>query len=335
VNIRTNTIPIPAERLAEATDWLVRLRESVACADEMSAWLEWCAAHPQNLDAFDRVQSLDDGLRSLKGAARDSFIELSPPLRPHPEPGVVRRRQTLLVGALAAMVACLGVVGLTWIMRAHTTPSEFSTKRGSQREVTLTDRSRVMLGAASAVSTRYSKSSRRLVLEGGEAFFEVQPDRARPFIVDAGPVSVTAVGTKFDIRRTRQVVMVTVTEGTVDVAPQGTAVPVRVQAGQRAIQDLDTHRLAVAAIDIKAALGWQKGRLEYVAEPLGSVIEDVNRYAARPIIVEAGAVRGLVYSGTVFSERADEWARALDSVFPLTVVTRGDGSVLLTSKSGK
>lgn len=337
---------ISPARLEAASEWLVRLRQPDASQADMAAWLEWCGSERENLEAFDRMQDFCDGLRALKGADRDAFVELRQPgsLSTRPRSASVDQKKWKLGWmrprvpqfAIAASLACaLALVAIGWprLSGLMHRQQQYETARGVNREVTLQDRSKVTLGAASAVSARYSKTKRQLVLEEGEAFFEVQPNRTRPFVVEAGPVTVTAVGTKFDIRRTRQRIVVTVTEGIVDVAPEGAAVPVRVHAGQRAIQSIDTQRLAVATSDASTTLAWKRGRLQYVTEPLSSVIEDVNRYAARPIVAEESALRGMIYSGTVFSERASEWALALRSVFPIRTAVREDGAVVISAAS--
>lgn len=330
----SETQTFPLELLTVASQWLIRLRADGATQVDTAAWLEWCNHDPRNLEAFDRVQDLNDQLRDLQGDERAAFLRLGDSAVAAPARRGTSRRLTIIASlALAASVAIFSLLVMPWLAASRVQGEEFATSHAAQREVTLADTSHVTLGAASSVVTRYSDSVRHLTLENGEAYFEVMSNHERPFIVDAGSVTVTAVGTKFDIRRTRQRVLVTVTEGVVDVVPTDTNAPVRVPAGQRATLEIDAHRLVIAAIDPKAALGWQRGRLEYVAEPLSSVIEDVNRYAARPILIGDDSLRDITYTGTVFGDHAQEWAQALSSVFPVQIVKRDDGSVLLKGTS--
>ncbi|MCZ9336070.1 FecR family protein, partial [Klebsiella pneumoniae] len=73
------------------------------------------------------------------------------------------------------------------------------------------------LNTASALSIRYSESERALMLEAGEALFQVAKDTARPFIVRAGAGETQALGTVFAVRRSGEDVRVVVAEGRVMV----------------------------------------------------------------------------------------------------------------------
>ena len=70
---------------------------------------------------------------------------------------------------------------------------------GETRFVTLEDGSHVHLDSRSAIAVRYDGSQRRIALLQGEAWFEVAPNKDRPFVVEAAGGSVTARGTAFDL----------------------------------------------------------------------------------------------------------------------------------------
>ena len=79
----------------------------------------------------------------------------------------------------------------------------------------LPDGSQVDFGARSALDVEFTGNQRHLELRTGQAFFRVKHDAHHPFVVEAGPVRVMAVGTAFDVRKTGTQVTVTVQEGTV------------------------------------------------------------------------------------------------------------------------
>ena len=100
----------------------------------------------------------------------------------------------------------------------------------------------------------------------------------------------------------------------------------RVEAGQRLVADASGVTVAAAPSQVT----WTQGRLEYRGEPLRTVIEDVNRYAERPVVLRNPAVGDLAYTGTVQLDATGDWARGLPSAFPLDV-TRGEGGVIVLS----
>jgi transmembrane sensor len=315
------------ESFTEASDWLLRLKNENVSQADLSAWLDWCSAKPENLEAFERAQSLYHRLRNVEDGTRASFLSMG---------DVRRERFAWPIAVAASVIAALGLI--VWKPWSSLDPAsergEYRAEHGAQRELVLADRTKVTLGSASTVTSAFTASARYIDLRDGEAYFEVEPDRNRPFVVRAGLVSVTAIGTAFNVRRTGERAIVSVTEGSVDVLPLGERsvqsnrnAPVRVQAGQQAVYALTMRGVMVASIEPSAATAWLSGRREYMIEPLGSVIDDVNRYSPRRIELSDARLRDLVFTGTVMQHRIDEWVMALDGVFPVRVVAQRDGHI--------
>jgi transmembrane sensor len=147
------------------------------------------------------------------------------------------------------------------------------------------------------IGVGYSADERAVILERGEASFDVVSDKARPFRVTAGSRIFEAVGTAFNIELvSRDKIELTVTEGTVrvtrrelmsgspkphrvniDDSPNPVAFPVT--AGQVAkldgsVPQIDTPAPAV----LQAALAWQSGRLQFQGERLVDALAEMNRY---------------------------------------------------------
>jgi transmembrane sensor len=201
-----------------------------------------------------------------------------------------------------------------------------STPVAVSEQAPLPDGSKVSLGGATSVEAVYTRATRELRLKEGEAYFEVRPERgARPFVVSAGPVSIRALGTAFNVRKTRERVAVTVTEGRVQVAQSNAAgAGVEVVAGEQAVYDPATNRFRVAAIDAPRALSWRERRLEFTDEPLDSVIANVNRYSSRRIEAHGADLHAHSYTGTFYPETLDDWLVAIERAFPVRIGRRGD-----------
>jgi transmembrane sensor len=301
------------ERLQQAADWFLRLKE--APADEViTEWMDWCESDPQNLTAFEEIKSV--------WAATDEPI----PLQPLSD----RLRRFASPIGLAAGVAILATAVILMLYRHVAGPPAqvLSTPPAMHSDSVLEDGSRLALGAQSRVSTRFSESQRLIVVESGEAFFDVAKDTSRPFVVKAGSVAVTAIGTAFNVRRGAERVVVTVTEGRVGVVAERRQ-PVQVEAGQQISYSHAEHRLAVAPVDSTLATSWQQGVFKYVREPLTDVIADLNRYRTRRIVVADETLGQERYTGTVFGNRMDDWLEALQSAFAVRVVETPDAVVLM------
>lgn len=200
------------------------------------------------------------------------------------------------------------------------------------------------LAPKTSVAVQYTDQQRLLDLQGGEAYFTVAHNRERPFIVQVGKLRVRAVGTAFNVRSAGERVVVTVAEGTVDVYPaaaqpsktqsQSVTGPmpgaVRVTAGSEVAWTASGP--VVALVNPANALGWRKGRLDYLNEPLGSAIADINRYSSRPIIIRDPAIDQIVFSGTVMTAATDSWIQALPSLFPIELQNDANGNIVLISR---
>lgn len=325
------------ERLEIAGQWLLRLQTDSVEQHELAQWLEWYSTDDRNREAFERMQGVYESMRTLPTQQRVGLAAR------------LSRKRASPHWALAAAASVAAVLGLSWVLTTsgwlarstgQTQTALYRTERAAHRTVDLPDGSRVRLGAASSVFLNYTDEARYLVLEGGEAFFEVARDSARPFIVQAGTINVRALGTAFNIRRAEERVVVTVSEGAVNVAHgAGNSTPrtpsasaIRASAGEQVVLTSEQTPLSLASVDTSAALAWQTGRLEFVNEPLHSVVSTVNRYSVRKIVLADPKIGLLTYTGTVSDGRIAEWLRALQDVFPLHATSVGNETVLLQEK---
>jgi transmembrane sensor len=130
--------------------------------------------------------------------------------------------------AIAAVITlALGVLvpPLTKRIGQPTGNEQNITKADKQAEpnnfVQLPDGSTVILAPGSKISysDTFAKHPERSVFLTGEAYFDVMPDRSKPFVVYTGKVRTMAVGTAFSVRalKSEGSIMVTVTEGKVKV----------------------------------------------------------------------------------------------------------------------
>jgi transmembrane sensor len=328
------------ERLQAAAQWLVRLGEAGDDEALIAEWLSWCEATPENFDAFERIEQT----WQLAGVAA---------ARPATQPQPVHRRgwrrysaRSMMRFAAGLAVVAVGVFLLQpqWPQGAQTLSTPVAIHGSSQ----LPDGSRVELGARSRISTHFDEGMRRVVIESGEAYFEVAHDKSRPFVVQAGALTVTAVGTAFNVRRGEEQVVVTVSEGRVRLAskearaitpvrhnshaPAATALEAGV--GEQAVYSVQDGRIDLASADPAVATAWRGGVLKFVHEPLHEVVANLNRYSTREIVLAEPALGRLRYTGTVFGNRLEDWLDAVENVFPLHVSYDGpDRIVLVPNKS--
>jgi transmembrane sensor len=329
----------------EAAEWLLRLQEDQSTA-EIERWIEWCTLDPKNQQAFERLMPLWQLEQAepaqaispaVSSAAARPDVPLALPLRARrfTKPVWVPWAAAAGIAAVAVGIAA-AVMGRIPSVRGDgevrlAAVDTLSSQRAQSRSARLSDGSQVALGAQSQIAVRFGGGQRQIEIEHGEAFFTVQHNRAEPFVVGAGGVQVVAVGTAFDVDRRGGRVGVTVQDGTVEVSLKAAGgKPISVTRGsQLVIDETGVEAPVVRVVSPEAADAWRRGRLEYISEPLPSVIEDLNRYSSDRIVLDDPKLRDLRYSGTIDVTLIQEWLHALPSIFAVRLHPTGNHQIAL------
>lgn len=161
--------------LEDAAAWFTRLKQESVSEKVIDDFLAW-RRDPANDAAYaevearwrqaDRVANDPDLVRLTEAALR----------KPRFWDVLKRRlsRNLLPLGLVAATLA-----GALVLLVVQLQPQAYETDVGAQQIVRLSDGSVLRLNTASRVEVRFSQQERRLVLQRGEAFFEVTHDAAR------------------------------------------------------------------------------------------------------------------------------------------------------------
>jgi transmembrane sensor len=318
-------LPNPEITEREASDWFARMHADDVTADDRARFEAWLHTHPCNEKAYDELLGTWNLLVKSGPLVRAVYFGQAM------NAASARSARTLrwLAGALAAGIVAI-VLGVSWRWYEQNENTRFQTAIGEQVAVTLPDGSSVNLNTNSLVEVDYSRASRVIRLERGEAYFNVAHDTQRPFWVHAGDHWVRAVGTAFNVYLRPAGVQVTVSEGTVNVvnATESESPPdatyTRSAAAVTAGEQADAHGRADVIRSLNAAqlnrlLAWRKSTLYFQDEPLGDVVNELMRYTTLKIEITDDSLRQLPVGGTF--QTSPEGAEAL-----LTMLQDGFGA---------
>ncbi|WP_239739738.1 MULTISPECIES: FecR family protein [Luteibacter] len=314
--------PVSIDRPVEhtAADWWAQLRDPDLPEQALLDWSDWLEADPRHAEAFERASALAEAAGAMAPSLRERFVQRYAPAPLHPDRA--RRPRIAMAAAAVAALALLGAGAFIGLRPSHEASTrQYASERAGHRDIDLPDGSSIELGGATSVTTRYGHDERAIDLDAGEAFFRVA-HAERPFVVNAGPLRIRDLGTAFNVRRTGDRVTVAVTEGRVQVSPtgaQGDDGTIELGAGREVSFDPETHAMRILDVDPATATAWRGHRLEFVNEPLSSVVDNVNRYSSRPIRLADPALGRLTFTGTVQVDTIDSWVAALPRVFPVRV----------------
>lgn len=282
--------PESARRQAfrEATDWFILLQEEPEDHELRRRFDVWRTASPQNAEAWAATGRTADIAASMTPQHADEWM-----------PAVTRRRtrrdgsrwsRRRIGVSLAAMAAAASVVlaAPSVLVRLE---SDHATGTAEVRTLNLPDGSRVTLAPQSAIALAFARGERRVRLLEGEAFFEVTPDPARPFRVDAAAIEASVLGTSFDVGMDAHGVTVAVQEGIVRVVAPGTggSFAEKLEAGQ-AVRVASTGSVDRLNQPPQQVAAWRTGQLLSHDRPLREAVDQLRRYYNGTIVLADGAL---------------------------------------------
>lgn len=323
------TDPIDFDSLLDerAAEWLFERDEGFA-PGRAQAFIQWRDQDPRHAEALLRVErtlALLEELPEVRAPLQARIAVLKHDAATTSDSTGTFGRFPRLVW-IAGLAAALAFGFVTWRSFAPRQPvaEHFATDSAAQRSTLLPDGSVLNLNTGSDVVVQYTARERRILLNHGEAHFQVAHDAARPFTVTAGGVSVRAVGTAFNVRLAGKGVDVLVVEGKIElgqsgispVKPFGEAAPLLV-AGERvqltSFDQVEAPRIEkVDSEEIHALLNWQNPLTNFADVPLREVVVRFNRRNATQLILADADLGDRKIGGMIALDQVDAFVRLLE-----------------------
>ncbi|WP_380879409.1 transcriptional regulator [Sphingomonas sp. DBB INV C78] len=300
----------------EAAEWAARLNQRQVDSQSIEDFYAW-RREGANASAFEKVTHIWE--RSGQLAADSEIARALAGALDRPTVGERLTRWLSRPGTRPALAAALAIalagVAALFLLAM---PTAYETAVGEQRLVVLDDGSRIRINTDSRLEQRFTRHERRIAIDRGEAFFEVAHDAGRPFVVDAGESRVTALGTRFDVRRDAKSVQVLLAEGAVEVRDGLNlgSLPIRLVPGDGLT--LRAGRKAEAVrVDTAALTSWTSGKIVLTDTPLAAAVAEVNRYAKARIELAAPGLADARVNGSFDIGDTDAFILAVTELMPL------------------
>ncbi len=173
------------------------------------------------------------------------------------------------------IIAALAVYELGLDSKVDTLPLVVTAESGERAKVQLPDGTKVNINSASQISYPHDFNGERRIVElDGEAYFEVTPDKERPFVVKAAGLEITVLGTAFDVCAYSEVSVVLLT-GKVDVASESDRYVM--QPDEKLVYDRNTGTMQVGKVYSKEYVEWTDGNLRFENESLENIVKVLSR----------------------------------------------------------
>lgn len=197
--------------------------------------------------------------------------------------------------------------------------------RSNTLALVLQDQSEIMLNRNSSIeySNDYNLTERRVSLNG-DAFFEVSPDKQKPFIVEAGDIEVKVLGTAFyiDSRNSSNNIEVFVKHGKVSVT-EASGKSVILTAGEKAIYSKTSKTLNEAQNQNLNFDSWKTKSLVFEQTPLEEVIKTINKTYYTNLTIENDTIKSIPLTASYQNKSLNAVLKILSESLDIIYVEKG------------
>lgn len=244
----------------------------------------------------------------------------------------------------AAAAVVLLVVGVATLYNKNTGRKSVpaaqlvATTAGMRKQITLSDGTIIHLNAATELTIPgdFGSVERRILL-CGEAFFDVAPDPAHPFIIQSENLNTTVLGTSFNIRayKGQQQYDVAVISGKVKVSDAQSDRPIAdsLTANDQLAYDHTTKEAVISHLPTGMAGAWRRNIFYFNNSTLTEIGEELQRQYNIPVVVTGEGKDSGHYNISFSREPLSEVLKVLTGLTGITYKIEPDKVFIHIKKS--
>jgi ferric-dicitrate binding protein FerR (iron transport regulator) len=315
-------------------DLLVKYLLAEATPEEAGMVEEWLAADATNKKQFEDFKTIWEESKKLAAVSTvdddEAWQRFKNRVHNEGNKGAAVRKMRpvawLKIAALFILVAGAGLFGYQ-MFSENKVEALAVVSKGSALVDTLPDGSVVTLNKNSSLNypSKFKGNTRTIALTG-EAFFNVTPDKEKPFVINVNDVQVKVVGTSFNVRSENGVTEVIVETGVVKVTRNNKTVELR-----------PAEKIKTGGVDSALVKERVEDKLynyyrskEFVCDdtPLWKLVEVLNEAYGTNILIENKELRGLKLNTTFNNESLDRILEIVSQTFGITITKEQDRIIL-------
>jgi len=234
----------------------------------------------------------------------------------------------LRVAASIILIAGLGIT-LFMLVNKNTEPKEMVAQTGQNVLIdTLSDGSVITLNKRSTVTypSKFKGNTRAIALKG-EAFFNVAPDKKKPFIISVNDVQVSVVGTSFNIKSENGNTEVVVETGIVQVTKSGKTV--ELNAGEKIIMPANDSSATKEKVSDKLYNYYRSKEFVCDETPLWKLVQVLNEAYDSKIIIGRKELNDKRITTIFYNEPLEKILEVIHLTLDIKVIKKEDGQIIL------
>jgi len=305
-----------------------------ASPEEDQAVQKWVNEDAANQEYYSQLKRIWDSSKKLaevsavdENKAWQNFQQRI--LNPKKEAAIIERSRFPWMQIAASIILVLGLtLAMNFLSNIKDKPTELLAQTEQNVLIdTLPDNSVVTLNKKSSIRylSKFNGKSREIALQG-EAFFNVAPDKKKPFIITVNDVQVEVVGTSFNVKNENGNTEVVVETGIVRVTKNGRTT--ELVAGQKLL--LTSNDSLVSKEQVTDKLYNYYRSKEFVCDdtPLWKLVEVLNEAYDANIVIGRKELNGLLLNTTFNNESLDNILEIIHLTFGISVIKK-DGQIIL------
>ncbi|WP_343690907.1 FecR domain-containing protein [Chitinophaga sp.] len=303
-------------------------------ADLDAFWQQVIAALPQQKETIENARLYLQNISFVTHTPSDEAIANSWEKQLQLIQAIPERRsgvRRLLLRAAAVVAGALLLAG-GWYLLQQKGAEQFiaSTGFGEIKQVLLPDGSKVDLNANSKIT--YSK--REVWLEG-EALFNVAHNN-KEFLVHTKDLTVTVLGTIFDIRQRRRKTEIVLQSGKIKLSfASGKEQDIIMTPGQIVSYNDQEKRSKTSSTSPEKFSAWKNQRLILQDPTVSDILVYLEDNFGKKIIMEDPALSNRTVNGPILISSLDDALFVLSTVLNTEVVKRDSTTIIMRSRSSK
>lgn len=294
--------------LEQAITWFVALQDEACEQTTRERFQQWLSQHESHVAAYARAEHLWGNLDQL---VTDDIPGLKAARAAQP-------RQWRSAISAGVGLLCIAIAA-GWWLDYRVEAIELATGIGERRNLTLADGSQIQLNAATRLSAKVSWCRRQVVLQQGEAMFDVAHRTFPSFSVQVGNMRILDIGTRFDVHMRSDDSQVSVLEGEVELKRDGALLGDSLKAGFSRRFDKSGRLQAVQVANADQADAWLNGRLLFDRAPLSEVAYELERQHDLSFVFADPSLANETLSGSFDAADLKPFLNAVEKILPIRV----------------
>ncbi len=300
---------------------LIRYLTGIASSDELVEAENWLNSNEENRSYFEKFKSVYQMSSNLKEYQQIDTESSLKSVKQRIDFGKQKAKVRPLYTAMRIAAILIVALGLFFIFKDNGAGKEVQMAKvkslDNLKTVSLPDGSVVTLNAASLIEypEKFSGNERRVKFSG-EAYFEIAPDKTKPFIIETEKSETRVVGTAFNLTAltNSETESIVVTEGIVEFSgkTKKTITPVRLVKGEKAVLKAELKKEKNIDLNFMA---WKTGILQFKNVPLKQALAKIAEHYKVDVKVADSEIGNMDFLAVFNNQKFEDVLEVIELTF--------------------